>query len=69
MFFNTNGSKKLLLFFLKSFFLIVGFNIFLTSFFMILKGDNKKNSFQSEINLIIKDLKYDKSFKIHKDIY
>ena len=69
MFFKRNRSKDLLVFFFKSLLFIVGYNILSTSIFVIVKEEFTKNSFESEINLIIKDLKYDQSFKIQKYIY
>ena len=69
MFFKRNRSKDLLVFFFKSLLFIVGYNILSTSIFVIVKEEFTKNSFESEINLIIKDLKYNQSFKIQKDIY
>ena len=49
-------SKDLLLVFFKTLCLIIGLDILLTSFFMIIKEEFNKKNLESEINLNIKKL-------------
>ena len=51
---NKNKIEELLSFFFKTFFLIVGLNIFLTSIYLIINEDFNKDNLKSEINLNIK---------------
>ena len=66
---NKNQSKDLLLAFFKTLCLIVGLDILLTSLFTIIKGEFKRNNFESEINLNIKKLTDDQNIQIDIDIY
>ena len=56
---NKNKSKNLILFPLKTLLFIVGLDIFITSFFHIIKFEFTNNNLGSEINLDIKKLNYD----------
>ena len=56
---NKNKSKNLILFSLKILLFIVGLDIFITSFFHIIKFEFTNDNFESEINLDIKKLNYD----------
>ena len=69
MMINKNQSKDLLKNFFKTIFLILGLDILLTSIFLIIKEEFKKNNFDSEINLVIKKNDYHQNFKFDKDIY
>ena len=69
MLLNKNQSKELLLLLLKTFCLILGLNIFLTSFIIIVKEEFDKNKLESEIIFNIKELKYYQNVQIDKDIY
>ena len=69
MLINKNQSKDLLLAFFKTLLLIVGLDILLTSLFTIIKGEFKRNNFESEINLNIKKLTDDQNIQIDIDIY
>ena len=59
---------KIFLFLLKTLIIILGLNILLTSLVTVLKLELKKN-LESEINLNIKKLKYDKNVEFDLDIY
>ena len=58
MWLSNNRGKELFLVLLKTLFLIVGLNIFLSSLFNVIKLEFKKNNLESEINLNNKKLKY-----------
>ena len=58
MWLNNNRGKELFLVLLKTLFLIVGLNIFLSSLFNVIKLEFKKNNLESEINFNNKKLKY-----------
>ncbi len=51
---NKNKIEELLSFLFKTFFLIVGLNILLTSIYLIINEDFNKDNLKSEINLNIK---------------
>ena len=53
---NKNKIEELLSFLFKTFFLIVGLNIFLTSIYLIINEDFNKDNLKSEINLNIKKI-------------
>ena len=69
MWFKKNRIIYIFLFLSKTLFLIVGLNIFLTSLLTIIKIEFKKNNLESEINLNIKKLKFDKKVQFILDIY
>ena len=64
MWFHKSLNKNLFLVLLKILFLIAGLNIFLSSLFMVIKLELKKNNLESHLNLNIKKLYYDKKFSI-----
>jgi len=67
--FNNKQGKYLIFFLFKTFTLIVGLNIFLSSLYKILKEEFNKNNLESEINLNSKKLIYNIDFENDKDIY
>ena len=69
MWFKKNRIIYIFLFLSKTLVLIVGLNIFLTSLLTIIKIEFKKNNLESEINLNIKKLKFDKKVQFILDIY
>ena len=69
MWLSNNRGKELFLVLLKTLFLIVGLNIFLSSLFNVIKLEFKKNNLESEMNLNIQKVKYDQSFQFDFDIY
>ena len=69
MWLNQKRSKDLILVLLKTFFLIVGLNIFLTSLFTIIKLDLKKDNLESEINFNMNKIKFTQNNQFSLDIY
>ena len=69
MWLNKKTSKDLFLVLLKTFFLIVGLNIFLTSLITIIKLDLKKDNLESEMNLNMNKLKFTQNVQFGLDIY
>ena len=69
MWLNKKKSKDLFLVLLKTFFLIVGLNIFLTSLITIIKLDLKKDNLESEMNLNMNKLKFTQNVQFGLDIY
>ena len=66
---DKNQSKNLILFLLKTLFLILGLNIFLSSVFTVIKLEFRKNNEELKMNLNIKKLKYDQNVQFYIDIY
>ena len=66
---NKNSSKDLFLVLVKTIFLVLGLNIFLTSMINGIKLELKKNNLESEINLNSKKLKYVQNIQFDLDIY
>ena len=66
---NKNNRENLFLILFKTLFLIVGFNIFFTSFLILINLEFKKNNIELEMNSNIQKLKYDQSFQFDFDIY
>ena len=66
---NKNSRENLFLILFKTLFLIVGFNIFFTSFLIFINLELKKNNMELEMNLNIQKVKYDQSFQFNFDIY
>ena len=69
MLFNNKQAKDLIFFLLKTFTLILGVNIFLTSFYKISKDEIKENNLESEMNFNSKKLIYNVNLKYDKNIY
>ena len=69
MSFNKNQSKTLFLFLLKTLFLILGLNIFLSSVFTVIKSEFRKNNLELKMNLNIKKHKNDQNVQFNLDIY
>ena len=66
---NKNSRENLFLILFKTLFLIIGFNIFFTSFFILINLEFKKNNMEIEMNSNIQKVKYDQSFQFDLDIY
>ena len=66
---NKNSRENLFLILFKTLFLIIGFNIFFTSFFILINLEFKKNNMEIEMNSNIQKVKYDQSFQFDFDIY
>ena len=66
---NKNNRENLFLILFKTLFLIVGFNIFFTSFLILINLEFKKNNMEQEMNSNIQKVKYDQSFQFDFDIY
>ena len=66
--FDKNQSKNLFLFLIKTLFLILGINIFLSSVFTVIKLEFK-NNVESEMNVNNNKLKYKHNFQFDLDIY
>ena len=62
-------SKDFLLIFLKILCWTIGLDIFLTSFFMIIKEEFNNKNLESEINLNIKKPKSEQNVQVNRDIY
>ena len=59
-----NKNKVLIIVLFKNFVMILGLNIFLTSVFIAMKLEFKKNNLESEMKINIKKFKYDQKAQI-----
>ena len=66
---DKNRIENLFLILFKTLFLILGFNIFITSILIVINLEFKKNNMESKMNLNTQKVKYDQSFQFDLDIY
>ena len=69
MWLNKKQTKDLILGLLKTFLMILGLNIFLTTLFTIINLESEKNNLESGIKFNFKKLKYDQNVQFDLDIY
>ena len=69
MWLNKKQTKDLILGLLKTFLMILGLNIFLTTSFTIINLESEKNNLESGIKFNFKKLKYDQNVQFDLDIY
>ena len=69
MFLDKNRIKYSLSLIFKTACLIIGLDIFLTSSFMVIKREFKKNNFESESNLNVRNIKSNQNVQFIGNIY